>query len=141
MPCGCEDKEKNTILLRFIGGPRKPNRLRGPFRSFDTGKIYEMDERWAVLPYWERVDEKHVEIESVEKEPKIELTPEYSDKEVPEPPSEGLTEAFRGRAPKPEDFIRKMDIEGLKALIAGQGGKVDGRWGINRLREEARKLQ
>jgi hypothetical protein len=131
----CPDEEIELVKLRFVGGRHVKGR-RGPFRSFDTGKVYLMRPTYAELSWWEPVDSETVEqIEVIDPR-------ETTDEEIPSTPSRGLTKAFNVGAPlTDEDFIYGMDDEMLKYFIEGNGGKVDGRWGRNRLIEEAKKLQ
>lgn len=130
MPCDCEEEEKKLVKLRFTGGKHIKRGARGPYLSYDTGKIYEVSAENERLSYWEAIDEK-IEIE-------IDL--EYSDKDAPST-SRGLTRGFTGRPPSPEDFIMGMDETQLKDFIKRNGGMVDGRWGIEKLRAEALALQ
>ena len=147
----CEDcpKEENKLVeLRFVGGRDKEGMDRGPFHSFETGKIYTVIAKNATLSFWEPVDGEVTEQTE-------DVTPEtlYTDKEVPAespqideevPPraSQGLTRAFNQPGPPSgDDFVLGMDDEALKHFITGNGGKVDGRWGRDKLIEEAKKLQ
>lgn len=134
--CPKEGEEIELVKLRFIGGPDKRGILRGPFRSYETGRIYMMKPENAEVPYWELVDEDAEQTEDVKQEF------EYTDKEVPVKPSSGLTRVFnKDGLPSDDDFILGMDAETLKYFIEGNGGKVDGRWGRDKLIEEAKKLQ
>ena len=131
-----EEKVK-LVKLRFIGGRGKGGIRRGPYRSYETGKIYMMKPENAAVPYWELVDDEEVEQTEYMKQGF-----EYTDKDVPLEPSRGLTRAFNvGGPPSDDDFIHGMDTDALKYFIEGNGGKVDGRWGRERLIEEAKKLQ
>jgi len=142
----CPDEENKLVRLRFIGGRDKPYGLRGAYLSFETGKIYEVGEEALLDRCWERVDD---EVEpKTEAEPEISVEPEkeaeiepLDEEPLVENQSPGLTREFNRMPPTPEDFIRNMGIKELKILIQSQGGKVDGRWGLERLREEALKLQ
>lgn len=130
MPCDCDEEEKKLVKLRFIGGKYVRKGPRGPYLSYDTGKVYEVSAENEQLPYWESIEEKT----------EVEIDLEYSDKEVPTP-SRGLTRGFDGRSPTLEDFIMGMDETQLKNFITENGGTVDGRWGIEKLRAEALALQ
>jgi hypothetical protein len=137
----CEDcpegEEVELVKLRFIGGRHKRGILRGPYLSYETDKIYMMPLEYASVPYWELVDG-----EVVEQTEDIKQGSEYTDDDAPTESSRGLTRAFNVEGPPSEDdFILGMDKETLKYYIAGQGGRVDGRWGRERLIKEARKLQ
>jgi len=132
----CPDEEIELVKLRFVGGAHIKGR-RGPFRSYETGKVYMMRPGYAELSWWEPVGgetDEQVEVE-------IQIS-EYTDKEVSSEPSRGLFKSFDnpGGPPSDDDFIYGMDTETLKYFITGNGGKVDGRWGRERLVEEARKL-
>lgn len=131
----CPEEEMKLVKLRFIGGKHKRGTERGPYRSFETNKIYMMRETYASLPYWEPIDKEGEEAAEVE------IDFENTDKEVPSK-SRGLTREYgKGGPPSNDDFILGMDEEALKYFIEGNGGKVDGRWGRDRLVEEAKKLQ
>lgn len=129
MPCDC-DEEKKLVKLRFTGGRHIARGPRGPYLSYETGKIYEVPVENEQLPYWESIDKK----------PEVEIDLEYSDKEVPST-SEGLTRGFDGRTPAPADFIMGMSDDQLKKFIEEHGGTVDGRWGRKKLEAEALTLQ
>lgn len=132
-----EEEEVKLVKLRFIGGAGKRGILRGPYRSYETGKIYMMKPENAAVPYWELVDG-----EEVEQTEDMKQGFEYTDKEVPPEPSRGLTRAYNvDGLPSDDDFILGMDTDTLKYFIEGNGGKVDGRWGRERLIREAKKLQ
>ena len=131
-----EEKVK-LVKLRFIGGRDKGGIRRGPYLSYDTGKIYSMPPEYAAVIYWELVDDDAVD--------EIEEMPQgfnYSDKDVIPEPSHGLTKDFnKSGPPADDDFINGMDTETLKRYIEAQGGEVDGRLGRDKLIEEAKKLQ
>lgn len=113
---------------------------RGPYLSYETNKIYTVPPDYEQLPYWESISEAEIgeeskpEVEAVE-EPEPDIN---TDIEIPSP---GLTKRFGGMPPTERDFIMSMDEATLRVYIAGQGGKVDGRWGRKKLIEEALKLQ
>lgn len=134
MPCGCDDEkkeivEKETAKLRFIGGQGKSGIFRGPFLSYETNRVYEVPAELVVTPYWEAVDGKIIE----EEEKQVE-------KEEVAPASPGLKQ-FSGQPPSERDFLLAMNGEQLKNYFANMGGKVDGRWGRDKLIEEILKLQ
>jgi len=131
----CPDEEIELIPLRFIGGADKGGRKRGPYRSFVTGQIYKMKPEYESVPWFESPDARKEEIPP-------EPGDEYINEIISPPPSPGLTKAFNQGDPQTDDdFVLGMDDATLKYFIVGQGGKVDGRWGRDKLIEEARKLQ
>ena len=90
---------------------------------------------YADVPWFEHPDAK-----DEEKEP--EPGDEYIGEILSPTPSAGLTKTFNKGDPLTDnDFVLGMDDATLKHFIVGQGGKVDGRWGRDKLIEEARKLQ
>jgi len=140
MPCGCDDKEKETeeketAKLRFIGGRHKRGIYRGPYLSYETNQVYEVPADYVTVPYWEAVDGDEVEVEI-----------EVEEKEQIIPPSSGLR-AFNSAVPSERDFLLAMSDKQLKEYFMSLGGKVnldgkvDGRWGRNKLIEETMKLQ
>ena len=139
-----DEMKKDWITLRFIGGRHLKYPNRGPYNSFETGKIYLVPPYYEPLPYWVEVNESEI-VEVVEvdlgevEEPPVVLESEV-DEEIP-PPSVGLTKKFGGAPPTEKDFIMSMDVRTLRGYIGGQGGRVDGRWGLETLREEALKLR
>ena len=131
----CPEDEIELVPLRFVGGADKRGGKRGPYRSFITGQIYQMKPSYADVPWFEHPDAKNDEREPAPGD-------EYLDEVLSPPPSKGLTKAFNKGGPNTDDdFILGMDEPTLKYFIEGQGGKVDGRWGLTKLIEEARKLQ
>lgn len=137
------ERRKDWLDLRFIGGKHKKYPYRGPWLTYETGKVYHVSPEFKTLLYWEAVDkaEKAEELEAeIEVEVKTEVIDEEAESEV-QIPSSGLTKAYGGMPPTEEDFIMSMDIATLRVYIEGQRGKVDKRWGRKRLVEEALKLQ
>jgi len=141
----CDEDEaergKDWLDLRFIGGKHLKYPYRGPWLSFETGKVYHVPPEYKSLLYWEAVDKTE---KADEAEVKIEVEAEDIEEEAEleiQLPSSGLTKAFGGDLPSFEDGIRSMDVATLRVYIEGQGGKVDGRWGPKKLVEEALKLQ
>ena len=131
----CPEDEIELVPLRFIGGADKLGGKRGPYLSHIYGEIYMKRPGYADVPWFEHPDAK-----DEEKEP--EPGDEYINEIMSPPPSTGLTKAFnKGDPNTDDDFVLGMDDATLKRVIASQGGKVDGRWGRNKLIEEARKLQ
>ncbi len=131
----CPEDEIKLIPLRFIGGADKGGRKRGPYRSYAYGDIYMMRPGYADVPWFE-----HPDAQGEEKE--AEPGDEYINEIISPPPSAGLTKSFNKGDPLTDnDFVLGMDDATLKHFIVGQGGKVDGRWGRDKLIEEARKLQ
>jgi len=126
IPPMSEDERNEIVKLRFIGGEHKKGRERGPYKTYETGKVYELRKSLATVPWFELVDE------DVEEETVVKSTDEkgYA-------PSKGLTRGFNGKLPLPEEFIYSMDDEQLKKFIEDHGGKVDGRWGRKKLEAEA----
>lgn len=148
MPCiDCEKKEDENIrvYLKFTGGPHRIPAERGPFNSFETGKVYRVVSRMADLPFWEATDEEPEVVADppfLEEEPEEqEVTIEVEDDPPLLEPSGGITRKFNGMPPSEADFFAGMDDETLKRVIELNGGKVDGRWKRDRLIKEALKLQ
>ena len=52
----CPEDETKLVELRFVGGKDKIGMDRGPFHSFETGKIYTVIAKNADLSFWEPVD-------------------------------------------------------------------------------------
>lgn len=129
MPCGCEDEKKETAQLRFIGGRHKKGIERGPFLSYETGKIYEVPAENVFVPWWEAVDKEIIEEE------------EQIEEEEVATKSLGLTQRFTGDPPTEEDFFRDKSKRELRAYLESIGGKADGRWGEKKLIEEILKRQ
>jgi len=138
-----EERKKDLVELRFTGGKHKKYPYRGPWLSFETGKVYLVPSEYKTLLYWEPVDKAEKNEES-EVEIEVEVETEVVDEEVEteiQLPSPGLNKAFDGTPPTEKDFIMSMDAPTLRVYIEGQGGKADGRWGLKKLVEEALKLQ
>lgn len=60
-PCkGCDEEDQRLVYsdgkmhMRFIRANKKP---RGAMQNYEDGKLYWMKPRYAVLPWWEPVDE------------------------------------------------------------------------------------
>jgi len=143
-----EEMKKDWVELRYIGGRHKKYPYRGPYLTYETGKIYLVPPYNRPLPYWEEVDETakdavEVDLGDIEAEDEVVESEAVEANTVEEvsSPSAGLTKAFSGAPPTEKDFIMGMDIRTLRGYIEGQGGEVDGRWGLDTLREEALKLQ
>jgi len=136
-----EERRKGWLDMRFIGGKDKKYPYRGPWLTYETGKVYHVPPEYKTLLYWEDVDKaENVEEPEAEVEEAIEVIDEEKEPEV-QLPSPGLHKSFDGAPPTEKDFIMSMDIPTLRVYIEGQGGKVDGRWGLKKLVEEALKLQ
>lgn len=152
MPCvECDknEEENRLVKLRFTGGSHRPFAEQGPYRTCEPGKIYEVVARAVDLPFWEAVTEQELaeaEIESEEEpveETKGDPAPDEDTSSPPKP--RGLTREFTGEPRSPEqlqmDRFESMEDELLKTFINLNGGKVDGRWGRDKLIEAALKLQ
>ena len=142
-----EEMKQDWIKLRYIGGRHKKYPYRGPYLTYETGKVYLVPPENKTLLYWETVDkteeadEETVEVEvDSEAEVDVEVVVETETEPEVQPPSPGLRK-FDGAPPTEKDFIMSMDVRTLRIYIEGQGGKVDGRWGLDKLREEALKDQ
>jgi len=175
MPCQpCEDDgnidaDREHVFLRFIGGENKVGKLRGRWRTFETGRIYRRfpaNANFEAYPYWALATEKEfcdqVEARAKAVEETVDSTSSEQDDitlsaELPEretgeinvdvlyeskssvEQSAGLTAEF-GAGLMEADLIKGMDDSLLKTYIMGNGGKVDGRWGREKLLQEALKL-
>ena len=170
MPCPCEGdgniaKDREHVFLRFIGGEDKVGKLRGRWRTYETGRIYRRfpaNANFEAYPYWAPATEEEF-CDQVEARAKTEaedalakaeaLSSTASDQgdvassaghetdiSMSSPESNGgLTEEF-GAGPTEEGLIRGMGDTLLKHYITNNGGKVDGRWGREKLIQEALKL-
>ena len=164
MPCPCEgngniDSDREHVFLRFIGGKDKVGRIRGKWRTYETGRIYrtlpEFDNAEA-YPYWVPSNEKEFcdqeeELAKAREESVTSTSSEQDDvtlsTELPEVEeinldqsySEGLVSEFSDGTLN-EELIRGMDDQLLKTYIASNGGEVNKRWKRKRLIQEALKL-
>ena len=174
MPCQpCEDDgniaaDREHVFLRFIGGEDKVGKLRGRWRTYETGRIYRRfpsNANFEAYPYWApatekefcdqvkaraKAEEEAVDSTSSEQDdvtlsaelPKEEIVVSPNIPETSEPiieSSDGLREELGGGISE-EALIRGMEDALLKTYIVGNGGKVDGRWGREKLVQEALKL-
>lgn len=146
MPCiDCDkDEEENKLAkLKFTGGSHRPFAEQGPYNTFEPGKIYEIVASAADLPFWEAVTEQ--ELVEDAKDTDEDVVPPIDETISPPKKLAGLTREFTGKPRSPEqlqvDRFESMDDELLKKFITLNGGKVDGRWGRDKLIEAALKLQ
>ena len=142
MPCtGCSDPDyEGTIKARYIGKKGDKSSY-----SHETGRVYTLPARYAnkkayplfelvaimpgtVIPEKYRYIEKRVEVP-------VELVPAPVEEKVVELDEDAAIVLTQS------DRIAGMDINKLKIYIRGMGGKVDNRWGLEKLIEEAQKLQ
>lgn len=162
--CGCEDPE-NFVKLKFIGGFHKRGLERGPYLSYTTDEVYVLPERYAdkeSYPHFEYVgDATEDEIEDPwrtrlglkplppkpkPKKEKFEVTGSTDSSEdesidvVALSGEPEMTEFDSGGPPAVLEMLNGMDIGTLRVYVRGQGGQVDGRWGKNRLIQEALNL-
>jgi len=152
----CDKKKDENIrgYLKFTGGPHRAFKEQGPFNSYETGKIYRVVLRMAELPFWELTDEEPEvrevrEVQEVQEPEVLEDEPEelgviieVDEDETPSVASSaGLTRKLGGNPMSDADIFAGMDDETLRRVIESNGVKVDGRWGRNKLLEEAQKTQ
>ena len=161
MPCQpCEGDgnvsvDRDHVYLRFIGGRNKVGKARGSWRTHVTGRIYRTlpdDANFDAYPYWApsteeefclqeetraKAEDEAVDSTSSEKDDVASSEEPESDISVSSGP--GLSEELGGGISE-EALIRGMDDNLLKKYIADNGGKVDGRWGREKLIQEALKL-
>ena len=161
MPCQpCEgdgniSADREHVFLRFIGGRDKVGKLRGRWRTYESDRIYRTlpsFDNFEAYPYWAPATEEEFcvqeEARAKSEEETSSSTESDQDDIASSAPYEtdismssgpGLSEELGGGTSN-EALIRGMDDNLLKKYVADNGGKVDGRWGREKLVQEALKL-